>query len=175
MLKTKDIYIKNNLYTLYSDGRIYNPKTCNFIGSKATNGKGSCRYARINVKGTVYYIHRLIAENFLKESYFEGATVDHIDGNSNNNSVENLQWLSQSENSRKFMLEAWENGKINSDSLRGAKGKKVKVTYPTKETRIYKNMNEASKFIGIDITAAKRYYKSNNFKLKNGIEILITE
>jgi len=50
-------------------------------------------------------IHRLVAEAFL-EGYFEGATVDHKDCNKLNNNVENLEWVSKSENIKR----AYKNG-----------------------------------------------------------------
>lgn len=43
------------------------------------------------------YIHRLVAEAFL-DGYFDGAVVDHIDGNTKNNRPENLRWVTQKQN-----------------------------------------------------------------------------
>jgi len=45
-------------------------------------------------------VHRLVAEAFIPNPD-NLPTVDHIDGNKLNNCVENLQWLSQSDNCRK--------------------------------------------------------------------------
>lgn len=44
-----------------------------------------------------YYVHRLVAEHFIPhdESRYE---VDHIDTNRTNNNVENLRWVTRSEN-----------------------------------------------------------------------------
>ena len=44
-------------------------------------------------------VHRLIAMTFVP-GYFDGATVDHIDGNRLNNRADNLQWVTRSENTR---------------------------------------------------------------------------
>lgn len=46
------------------------------------------------------FVHRLVARAFV-DGYFEGATVDHIDGNRLNNLPENLEWVSLAENSRR--------------------------------------------------------------------------
>lgn len=46
------------------------------------------------------YVHRLVAEAFI-DNPNELETVDHIDNNKTNNSVENLRWLSREENVRK--------------------------------------------------------------------------
>lgn len=45
-------------------------------------------------------IHRLLAELFIPNPD-NLPQVDHIDGNTDNNSVENLEWVSASENSRR--------------------------------------------------------------------------
>ena len=46
------------------------------------------------------HVHRIVAEAFIPNPD-NLPTVDHIDGNKLNNNVENLQWLSQSDNCRK--------------------------------------------------------------------------
>ena len=45
-------------------------------------------------------IHRLVAEHFV-EGYFEGAVVNHIDGNNRNNNADNLEWVTTKENIHK--------------------------------------------------------------------------
>lgn len=50
-------------------------------------------------------VHRLVAEAFIPNPN-NLPTVDHIDGNKLNNCVENLQWLSQSDNCRKSIKNA---------------------------------------------------------------------
>ena len=42
-------------------------------------------------------IHRLVAEAFV-DGYFEGAVVNHIDGNNRNNHYTNLEWVTQRSN-----------------------------------------------------------------------------
>ena len=43
-------------------------------------------------------IHRVVAETFLADSMSEGLVVNHKDGNRRNNSVENLEWITQKDN-----------------------------------------------------------------------------
>lgn len=50
-----------------------------------------------NKQRTMYYVHRLVAEQFIpheKDKY----EVDHIDTDRTNNHVDNLRWVTRSEN-----------------------------------------------------------------------------
>tara|TARA_R110000744_G_scaffold219103_1_gene337880 strand:+ start:39 stop:464 length:426 start_codon:yes stop_codon:yes gene_type:complete len=64
------------------------------------NGYVKCIfYLEPNVQTNVY-VHRLVAEIYCS-GYFEGAHVDHIDGNPGNNHYTNLQWCTQDYNNIK--------------------------------------------------------------------------
>lgn len=56
-----------------------------------------------NGKRTLQYVHRLVAFAFpeICGEYFEGATVDHLDWNVNNNVAENLKWATRLDNLRR--------------------------------------------------------------------------
>jgi hypothetical protein len=43
-------------------------------------------------------VHKLVADTFLSEHRFSGATVNHIDGNKTNNRVDNLEWVTMKQN-----------------------------------------------------------------------------
>lgn len=45
-------------------------------------------------------IHRLVAEYFV-DGYFDGAVVNHIDGNNRNNRADNLEWVTTKVNIHK--------------------------------------------------------------------------
>ncbi len=47
-----------------------------------------------NGKEKSYLVHRLVAETFIPEHF----TVNHKDGNKSNNTVDNLEWVTQKEN-----------------------------------------------------------------------------
>lgn len=58
-------------------------------------------YKVVNIKGKVYYIHRLVATAFIPNP--ENKTdVNHIDCDTLNNNVKNLEWVSRNENIKKY-------------------------------------------------------------------------
>ena len=56
-------------------------------------------YVLIHLNGRTYKLHRILARHFI-ENPDDLPQVDHIDRNKTNNSIENLRWVSNSENCR---------------------------------------------------------------------------
>lgn len=83
-------YIENNIY-YYENKEL-----------KVT--KNSQGYCRVFILGKAERLHRLIALKYIVNPFLK-PIVDHIDNNKSNNSIENLQWLTYSENSKKAYLE----------------------------------------------------------------------
>lgn len=88
----------------YVDTREYEDNYYWFYPSKSINNIG---YVQLGINGKVVLLHRLVAETYL-ENLQNLKDVDHIDGDKTNNSIENLRWVSHSEN----MRAAWKNGQI---------------------------------------------------------------
>lgn len=74
-------------------------------------------YVRINGKRYVKYLHRLVAEAFIPNPDNK-SEIDHIDGNKENNKVENLRWVTRKENQNNpITIEKFKN-KVVSDITR---------------------------------------------------------
>lgn len=91
------VFSENENYQISSKGRIKNRKT-----NRLLHLDNKQKYARIelcrNGKKKKYYIHRLVYCAFHNDFNLEGFVIDHIDGNTKNNKLENLQKITQQEN-----------------------------------------------------------------------------
>jgi len=108
-MEWRDIEEFNGMYQVSDDGQVRNAKSgivlhqhyagstikypivvlCN--GPKKTRGDKQ-KYVR-------RYVHRLVAETFIPNPYGK-PEVNHIDSNPTNNNVQNLEWVTHSENMR---------------------------------------------------------------------------
>lgn len=78
-------------FNVTKDGRVF---TSQGKELKQYNRKG---YPYIVISGKKYSIHRIVALSFIPNP-FNKPEVDHIDGNPQNNNVENLRWATRREN-----------------------------------------------------------------------------
>lgn len=90
-------------YQIDEQGNVYNLSTNKQL--QGSIGENGYRYYRLSNNGNkkMKYAHRLVAEHFL-ENPQKLSIVNHKDGNKLNNNVENLEWVSYSENTQ-----AWHN------------------------------------------------------------------
>lgn len=51
-------------------------------------------------------VHRLVAKYFVP-GYFDGAVVNHKDGNNRNNHASNLEWVTQRDNIHQSYKDSW--------------------------------------------------------------------
>lgn len=93
----KDKLIKIDGLLVNENGEIYKTKSKKI--AKQSNSKDGYRIVsyRYNGKTKCVKVHRIVASTFLKKSN-ELNEVNHIDGNKENNSVNNLEWCNRSRN-----------------------------------------------------------------------------
>lgn len=115
------------------------------IKERITQGTINKGYRRIcltkNKKEKNIFIHRLVAESFIPNPN-NYDFVNHIDGNKQNNCVENLEWCTHSQND----LHAYKN------KLRKTKPKREIIQYDLEGNKIaeYESIYEASKKLGLN-------------------------
>lgn len=98
-------------YEIYKNGRVFSKsfehvdkmgKTRKFERKECIPSKNTSGYFELNIggrNGERWLLHRLIANVWLDDHRNE--TINHINGNKGDNSVENLEWCSLNENIRK--------------------------------------------------------------------------
>ena len=65
-------------------------------------------YHKVNINGSIFSVHRLIAHAFHGLPLSEAAReVNHIDGNRSNNAKDNLEWVTPSQNMRHAFANRW--------------------------------------------------------------------
>lgn len=100
-------YIKNcnDCYMVSSYGRVYNYKENRFLSSTPTGN-----YLRVHIRShdengksidNSKALHRIMMASFYPIDNMEDYEVDHIDGCSFNNYIDNLQWVSREDNIKK--------------------------------------------------------------------------
>lgn len=95
-------------YKVSNKGRIMNTKTYKtpvlLRPYKKANGYLQVDFKTDGIKNKKY-VHRMVAECFI-DNIYNYTTVDHIDGNKENNCVENLQWCDLDVNVKKHFNNA---------------------------------------------------------------------
>jgi hypothetical protein len=86
-------------YHVFPDGKIYNTSRKSFL-KPIQNASGYC-YVTLCGSGRKkknYYVHRIVADHHLPIPADDKLQVNHINKVRNDNSVQNLEWLSSSDN-----------------------------------------------------------------------------
>lgn len=156
----KDVPQYEGLYQVSNTGKVKSLShyTRNNVkgGKRLTNGKVLSQYKMPNGYLQVqlsknesrkkYYVHRLVANAFLKNE--QGLSdVNHIDGDKNNNSIENLEWCSHKDN----QVHMVDNGLT----------RKSKPVMCIETGMVYRSMTEAEKQTGIDRHSIKESCESD--------------
>lgn len=152
-------------YQISNKGRIKSFKT-NKIGKILKPKKdGKDKYLMIclckNGNKKYYLIHRLVAETFIPNPENK-LQVNHIDGNKKNNKVDNLEWVTCSEN----INHAYEND-LNSKQV----GVYVVDAFTGKIIKHFKSITSASNFTNISSESIRDIMNDKNGTSKSFIFI----
>lgn len=103
----------NGLYEIDTEGNVYSNKQRKERKLKPQRASQSKKgYFQVRLftneypKGRLQYVHRLVYETFVGEIP-EGKEIDHINNDSTDNRLDNIQLLTRRENITKFSEEKW--------------------------------------------------------------------
>ena len=120
-----------------------------------------------NGRSYVKAVHRLVAEAFIPKNGEDKVCVNHKNGNKLDNRVENLEWVSYSEN-LKHSYDVL-NRPVNRTTI---KYRNVICTFPNDEVVEVKSIDEASRLTGVSSTQIRRLH-GNGKKSRNGYSFYI--
>lgn len=107
-------------YVVTSLGKIINIKTLKVLkpGETYVSGRKQGKYKTYfinlctNGKKKKFYVHQLVANAFLDKPAGKDLVVNHIDHDTSNNRVTNLEWISRSKNAGDQITNRWTNYSI---------------------------------------------------------------
>ena len=91
VVRYKEKYLVSDKGDIFKENKKYTIKK-----KQATNKYG---YKVTKINGKQERVHRIVMEAFHGKS---DLTVDHIDGNKENNNLNNLEYVTQTENAKRF-------------------------------------------------------------------------
>jgi hypothetical protein len=98
----KDVKGYEGIYKVSNTGLIKNIKRNKILATRTTYDK----YLRINLNKNgnkkTFKIHRLVADAFIPNPHNK-PTVNHIDGNKQNNMLDNLEWMTFKDNYQYYL------------------------------------------------------------------------
>lgn len=146
---------RNDNYSINKQGQVRNDKT-NLIKKPTTNNKTG--YLVLDLykdnKREKVPIHRLVAEAFIPNPDNK-LTVDHIDGDRQNNSIENLRWATYGEQNSRFKTVGVRSESIivkNYEEKRKKRGGGHEAWLEVKEVLEFDSISEVAKYFDCTIS-----------------------
>ena len=141
-------------YIVYEDGNVYSLSKNKMM--KPTLQKNG--YCKIYICNKNTWLHRFIMEAFNGKS---DLTVDHIDGNKENNNLSNIEYVTQAENTRR-MFERVGTAHLK-DNFNGEIYGCKKLVYKGLK---FNSINELARKTGLSRTTVKNRIKKGIFNVE---------
>lgn len=153
----KDIESYEGKYKVSNYGRIYSVSRNKLRVFDQSNRFGYLR-VQLGAKEKKSLVHRLVAKAFV-DGYFDGAVVNHKDLDKTNNKASNLEWVTNSENSKHAFLRGRQKGSF--------KCKPYFIKYSNGEIKEFTSIKHVAVFLKVAKTTLYNKLKNNNGYIQN--------
>ena len=126
-------------YVIYANGRVFSNYKNRFLTPSLGSGRKNQRYRTVRLEGKTTLLHRLVAEAFIINP-LNKPQVNHIDGDTENNDVKNLEWVTNKENARHgngTILNFMDVAAIVKELDNGKRPKDIAIFFGVKRRTIY--------------------------------------
>jgi hypothetical protein len=162
-------------YLISKDGKVFNTRGANGLlrngprelksHPNKNTGYHSVVLRAKNLKPISKNVHRLVAEHYIPNPDNK-PQVNHKDGNKNNNSISNLEWMTHSENQR----HAWEIGLLNNETYNkktiAIRNDKVLLNQGLEHYKLYQNIGYV-----MNMWSVKSYHIVKKLLVENGVDM----
>lgn len=158
-------------YIIHDMGYIFSTIRGEFLKPFSDGRRG---YDKVKVYDTeriphTVSVHRLVMENFNPITDMDKFDVDHLNGNKNDNRIENLQWVTKQENVRRQVMRRNENTSTDSEGNIIIAGKRnIVQDYRYKICEMYfiqgMSMIDISKILNIDAQRISYFLRGETHK-----------
>lgn len=158
----KEIKGYEGFYEISNKGNVRNFKT-KYILKQFTNNKGyNYVHLSVNYKGKAISVHRLVALNFI-DNPENKPQVNHINGIKTDNRIENLEWVTCSENITHSYKNGMQRMKWDKELIRRNAKSHYKKVRNIEKNIIFDSVSEASKVLNVNISSLSScLHKKNN-------------
>lgn len=153
----RDIEEFNGAYQVSDDGQVRNAKSGIILCQKYAGGSiqypivvlcnGSAKTRGDKPKYVRRYVHRLVADAFVPNPNNK-PEVNHIDSNPNNNTAQNLEWVTRTENMR--------------HAIKYGNGTKTRKKVVRDDGVVYESITKAANAMNYDISAMSKACRFGN-------------
>ena len=137
-------------YSVSDNGMIRNDNSLKILKNRKA-GAGYCKVTLCeNKEHTDKYVHRIVADAFIP-NIDNKPEINHIDGNKRNNSVNNLEWVTSSENKNHLYnyLDSSDLRRKYSLMRKGENNAAARKVIRIEDNKIYSTITEAANDIGV--------------------------
>ena len=132
-------------YKISSFGRVWSEKSKIFMKTQNTTQTDLHQKIRLSHNGESkkFFVHRLVMLAFSPIENPDKFQVNHIDGNPLNNTLENLEWVTEKENHKHYKESLIPQRRLEGICELGVKPKNIKVEFESGQINYYVGIEEA--------------------------------